>query len=385
MSIRGGFSRLYHGESQIDFIGKRKLWFALSGIVMLVSIASLVFNGFNYGIEFAGGVSIQAPVADDHQSAELSDTELIQHVREELESFGADAAQIQVAETGGERAIIVQTEEISDPEEQQAVRTAVSGSVGAETADTTFESIGRKWGEEITAKAVRALIIFLVVIMVFLSWRFEWKMGIAALVALVHDLVITAGLYSLAGFEVTPSTVIAILTILGYSLYDTVVVFDKVEEDTVRLAGAGRSTYQDAANVSMNRVFARSINTSLTTLIPVAALLFVGAGLAGAETLKDLALALFIGILGGTYSSIFIATPVLSIMKEREPKYRSVREKVLRQAKARADAGEPALATAGVEASDTTTPARTTRPATTPRPAARPKAGSKKAARRKRR
>lgn len=382
MSLFSGFVRLYRGDSTIDFIGRRKLWFALSGIVLLISIGSLVFKGFNFGIEFAGGVSIQAPVAADGDAAELSDGELIQRVRSDLEEFGAAAAQIQVASADGDRSVIVQTREIADPERQQEVRSAVSKSVGATTAETTFESIGRKWGGEITNKAVRALVIFLIVIVIFLSWRFEPKMGFAALVALVHDLSITAGLYSLTGLEVTPSTVIAILTILGYSLYDTVVVFDKVEEDTQRLAGGGKTTYQDAANVSMNRVFARSLNTSLTTLIPVAALLFVGAGLAGAETLKDLALALFIGILGGTYSSIFIATPVLSIMKEREPKYRSVREKVLRQARARAE-GEPALAGGGLP--ERTSPAAVARPAASGGPPARARTGSKKAKRRKKR
>jgi preprotein translocase subunit SecF len=387
MSLVGGLRRLYRGESTIDFIGKRKLWFAISGLILLISLGSLIFRGFNYGIEFAGGVSIQAPVEAGGPAADLSDTELIAEVRERLRPFDAQAAQVQVASTEGQRNVIVQTKEINDPEQQQQVRSAVSDAVGASTADTTFESVGRKWGEEITAKAVRALIIFLIVILVFLTWRFEWKMGLAALVALVHDLMITAGLYSLAGFEVSPSTVIAILTILGYSLYDTVVVFDKVDEDTSRLAGTGKATYQDAANVSMNRVFARSLNTSLTTLIPVAALLFVGAGLAGAETLKDLALALFIGILGGTYSSIFIATPILSIMKEREPRYRNVREKVLQKARAQSKA-EAALVGAtsagGAEAGDLATgPAA--RPVSSGAPAARPRAGAKKAKRRKKR
>lgn len=382
MSILGGARRLYRGESTVDFIGKRKLWFAISGVVLAISFGSMIFQGFNYGIEFAGGVAIRAPVSD-RVGADLSDTELIQEVRGELRAFDSDNAQIQVTESEGERSVVVQTTEIADPEEQQDVRAAVSESVGATTEDTTFESVGRKWGEEITAKAVRALAIFLVVILAFISWRFEWKMGVASIVALVHDLSITAGLYSLTGFEVTPSTVIAILTILGYSLYDTVVVFDKVEEDTSRLATTGKTTYQDAANVSMNRVFARSLNTSLTTLIPVAALLFVGAGLAGAETLKDLALALFLGILAGTYSSIFVATPVLSIMKEREPRYRSVREKVLRQARARSE-GEPALAGAGVDP-DRVPSTSAARPSSSGRPPSRPKAGSKKAKRRKRR
>lgn len=385
MSIIGGFGRLYRGESNVDFIGKRKLWFAISAIVLLISVASLVIQGFNYGIEFAGGVAIQAPVSDEGAVANLADTQLIQEVRGELSRFGAENAQIQVTEADGQRSVVVQTKEINDPEEQQQVRAAVSEAVGATTAETTFESVGRKWGEEITGKAVRALLIFLVVILIFISWRFEWKMAVAAILALVHDLAITAGLYSLAGFEVSPSTVIAILTILGYSLYDTVVVFDKVEEDTARLATTGRTTYQDAANVSMNRVFARSLNTSLTTLIPVAALLFVGAGLTGAETLKDLALALFVGILAGTYSSIFIATPLLSIMKEREPRYRNVRDKVLRQARARSER-EPALATAGADVPDRAPAAAgAARPVSSGGPASRPRAGSKKAKRRKRR
>lgn len=382
------FGRLYRGETTIDFIGKRKIWFAISAVVLLISIGSMVFKEFNLGIEFAGGVSIQAPIAEDGPVADLSDTEVIQELRSELAEFEAESAQIQVARDEEERLVIVQTREISDPERQQALRSTVSETVGASTAETTFESIGRKWGEEITRKALRALGIFLVVILAFISWRFDLKMAVAAIVALLHDLVITGGMYSLAGFEVTPSTVIAILTILGYSLYDTVVVFDIVDEDTTRLATAGKTTYQQAANVSMNKVFARSLNTSMTTLIPVAALLFVGAGLAGAETLKDLALALFVGILAGTYSSMYIATPLLSVMKEREPRYRNVREKVLRESrKKREKEGESVLvgAAGDVEEAVPAGAASAPRPASRPSSPARPKAGSKKAKRRKRR
>ena len=384
MSARSALGRLYRGETTIDFIGKRNVWFAISGAVMAICLGSLIFRGFDFGIEFEGGVAVQAPIASDGPAADLENNEVIEEVRDALGEFGAEDAQIQVEEStdGEERNVIVQTAEIDDPEVQQEVVNAVSSTVGSTVAETDSQRIGSKWGGEITDKAIRALIIFLFVILAFISWRFDWKMGLAAIGALLHDLFITAGIYSLVGFEVTPSTVIAILTILGYSLYDTVVVFDKVEEDADAYAGTGRMTYQDAANLAMNQVFARSLNTSMTTLIPVAALLFVGAGLAGAATLKDLALALFVGILGGTYSSIFIATPVLSLMKEREPRYRNVREKKLREAqraaRASADVLSPATETAGAAPSAARTPVGSTGPA-------RARAGSKKAKRRKRR
>ncbi|HEX2295584.1 MAG TPA: protein translocase subunit SecF [Actinomycetota bacterium] len=375
--------RLYRGETRIDFIGKRNIWFALSGIVLAICVGSLFVRGFDYGIEFEGGVAIQAPIAADGPVGDASDAEVIAEVRGALAEFEADDAQIQVEEStdGQDRDVIVQTAEIADPEVQQEVVNAVSGAVGATIEETDSQRIGSKWGAEITDKAIRALVIFVIVILAFISWRFDWKMGIAAILALLHDLLITAGVYSLVGFEVTPSTVIAILTILGYSLYDTVVVFDKVEEDADAYAGTGRMTYQGAANLAMNQVFARSLNTSLTTLIPVASLLFVGAGLAGAATLKDLALALFVGILGGTYSSMYIATPVLSIMKEREPRYRNVREKMERSAEraaARAEVLSPVEAAAGAAPA----PVHRVSPSTAP---ARARAGSKKAKRRRQR
>jgi preprotein translocase subunit SecF len=385
----GVLHRLYHGETKVDFIGKRKLWFAISAIVLLVSIGSIIFRGFNFGIEFKGGVSIQAPVAADGPLGDATDLEVVTDVRDKLEPLNAPSAQIQVATSDTARVVIVQTAAIDDAALRQRVKDTVAGAVGATDAETTFEAIGTKWGGEITQKAIRALIIFLIVILAFISWRFEFKMAIAAIIALLHDLAITAGIYSIVGFSVTPSTVIAILTILGYSLYDTVVVFDKVEEDTALYARTGRMTYQDSANLAMNQVFARSLNTSLTTLIPVAALLIVGAGLAGAETLEDLALALFVGILAGTYSSIFIATPVLSMLKEHEPKYKNTREKILRDAKKKS-ATPKVVAPAGPASDEVTAAAPVTvssaRSSAPKRPSgSRPRAGSKKSARRKRR
>jgi preprotein translocase subunit SecF len=383
--VSGSLARVFRGETKIDFIGRRNLWFALSALLLLVSAASLIAKGLNYGIEFEGGVSIKAPVSTDGPLAGASQSEIVSAVEDALAPFEVGDAQIQLSEEGETTSVLVQTKEIADAEEQGEVVAAVSDSVGAPIAETDSQRIGSKWGREITDKAVRALIIFFVVILAFMSWRFEWKMALASILALTHDLVITAGVYSIVGFEVTPSSVIAILTILGYSLYDTVVVFDKVEEDAIQLAATGRMTYHDSANRALNEVFMRSLNTALSTLLPVGALLFVGAGLLGANTLRDLALALFVGLLASAYSSIFVATPVLSMWKEREPRYRGVRERLLRDAK------RPAIAPAGRDERDAEAKvegelaAVGARPSAATRPPARPRAGSKKAKRRKRR
>jgi preprotein translocase subunit SecF len=388
--------RLYRGQLNIDFIGKRKIWFGISATLVLASLAMMAFRpaesscapplpsvlkGLSCGIEFKGGVSIQAPIDDSSELNELDDLAVIAAVQDELEPLGAGDAQIQLAVGEDEvRSVIVQTSAVGEADDQEQVADAVREITGASIAESPREQIGRKWGSEITGKAVKALVIFLLVIVAFMSWRFEWKMALAAFVALFHDLIITAGVYATIGFEVTPSTVIAILTILGYSLYDTVVVFDKVEEETTALASTGRMTYEGAANRALNEVFMRSLNTTLCTLLPVGALLFIGAGLLGADTMKDLALALFVGLLVGAYSSVFLATPVLSVLKEREPRFRNVREKVLRDAQRAilqpAAAGGPSEAAVSGDGA----------PASTP-PAAKqaPRAGSKKAKRRKRR
>ena len=387
---------LYRGESKIDFIGKRAIWFTISALFVIGSFATMslrsgdpscspplpgVLRGLSCGIEFKGGVQITASVPDDGPAGDLSDLDLIEEVRGALDPVGAGDAQIQVAEQDGERQILVQTDRITDEELRAEVVGAVSDTVGSEDTNQSF--ISATWGEEITEKAIRALFIFIIVVLAFISLRYDYKMAVAAVTALVHDLIITGGVYALVGFEVTPSTVIAILTILGYSLYDTVVVFDKVEEETTALAATGRTTYQDAANLAMNEVVMRSFNTSLATLLPIGALLFIGAGLLGAETLQDLALALLVGMIVSTYSSIFVATPVLSVWKEREEKYRNVREKLARDS-AKASA-KPATAGAPIEAAEETSRVTTARAASPTRPPSRPAPGSKKAKRRKRR
>ena len=382
----GAWGRLYRGEAQIDFVGKRNIWFAISGTLVLACLVLLFTKSLNYGIEFEGGVSISAPIASDSPLSDASIPEIEEAVRSALSPLGASDAQVQVATDDDGQSVIVQSKEIEDPERQQEAVSAVAEAVGSTVQETDSQRIGSKWGAEITRKARNALVVFVLVVFLFITWRFEWKMAISAIAALTHDLIITAGVYSLVGFEVSPSTVIALLTILGYSLYDTVVIFDKVEEDATLFATTGKLTYGDAANRALNEVFMRSFNTSLSSLLPVAALLFIGAGFFGADTLKDLSLALFVGLLASTYSSIFVASPVLAVLKEREPRYRSIREKLARGVARRADAAEPALVSgdvpAGAATTTTTTPARTTRPSTT---SGRARAGSKKAKRRKRR
>ena len=392
------FGRAYRGESEFDSLGRSKLWFALSGALLLVSVLSLFFRpaetpcrqlptkGLNCGIEFNGGLSISAPVPDDGPLGETDDLDLPGALSDSLADVGAEDAQIQVSTAEGTRNVQVQTREATSPEQRAEIVGGVSDATGASSEDTTSESVSASFGGEITSKALRALLVFLVVIVVFMSWRFEWKMAVGALAALFHDMVITAGIYALVGFEVTPSTVVALLTILGYSLYDTVVVFDKLEEQTSLFATTGRMTYRDAANRALNQVFMRSLNTSLTTLLPVSALLFIGAGLLGASTLEDLALALLIGILAGTYSSIFFATPILAILKERESRYRNVREKVLREQRRRrvTEDKSPVPATVGApehEDADAPVPAGTGSGSVS---MTKPRAGTKKKRRRKR-
>jgi preprotein translocase subunit SecF len=372
--LRDKILRAFRGETKIDFIGRRRTWFLISAAILAICIGSLATRWLNFGIEFEGGLQMTAPIDESGPLGEVADTEVVPRVEEAARAAGAPDVQVQVATDEGRRNVLVQTSAVS-PETRRRIEAAVEEQAGSAVTDRS--EIGEKWGGEITNKAARGLVIFLVVVAAFISIRFEWKMALSALVALIHDLTITAGVYSLVGFEVTPASVIAILTILGYSLYDTVVVFDRVEEDTSKFAATGRMTYQDAANQAMNEVFMRSLNTSLSTILPVGALLFVGAGLLGASTLKDLALALLVGLVVGAYSSIYVATPLLALLKEREPKYRNVREKVLREARR---AGPDPVPAEGPSLAPAAAPPRPTGPAGP----ARPRVGTKKARRRKR-
>jgi preprotein translocase subunit SecF len=318
--------RLYNGEAGLDVVGKRRFWIKVTAGLMLLCVLAMVVRGFNFGIEFAGGNSLRVP----------ADSSQLDEVREAAEEAGAEVSSAQVV---GGNSVLLRTEAL-DPDTEEAVVAAVADAAGADVSAVSPQSVSADWGGDVTNQALIALVVFLVAVVLFLAVRFEFKMAIAAIAALVHDLVVTAGVYALIGFEVTPSTVIGLLTILGFSLYDTVVVFDKVDENTKDLAKSNRSTYGEAANLAVNQTLMRSINTSVIALLPVAGLLFVGAGLLGAGTLKDLALVLFVGLAAGTFSSIFLATPVLAELKEREPAQQALRKRVLarRSSEARAAA-----------------------------------------------
>jgi preprotein translocase subunit SecF len=310
-------TRMYRGETEFDFIAQRKRWFTVSAVVLALSILSIGIRGFDLAIDFTGGTIVEAENASGLEVADY---------RSALATIGEEGARVQI--TGDGTRVLISTEEL-DGQAQDELVVVVAETASVSVDDTNVDAVGATFGGEITRRAVEALLIFLVVVAGFISWRFEWKMAVAALAALAHDLIITAGIYSIVGFEVTPATVIAVLTILGYSLYDTVVVFDKITENVHELQG--RNTFTEIANLSMNQVLMRSINTSLTSLLPIGSLLFVGSYLLGAATLREFALALFIGVAAGTYSSIFVATPLLAMWKETEPEWQRMQRRAARR------------------------------------------------------
>ena len=307
--------RLYRGETSVDFIGKRKIWYSISGLLILASALTLFTQGLHLGIEFKGGSSFT--VTSANASVQTAETAL---------SDAGITSQTIIQKVGNDK-IRIQTDALTATE-QNAVESSLSSKFNVTVDSIDSQIIGPSWGEEITRKALYGLFGFLIVVMLYLAMAFESKMAIAAIISVVHDVFITVGIYALVGFEVTPATVIGFLTILGYSLYDTVVVFDKVRENTKGIAASGKSTYSQAANLAINQTLVRSFNTSLIALLPVGSILFVGAGLLGAGTLKDLSLALYIGLATGTYSSIFIATPILAVLREREPAMQALAKRV---------------------------------------------------------
>ena len=274
----------------------------------------MIFNGLNLGIDFEGGVAWEFEA--NGQTAE--------DARAVLEDNGIDAADAKIQTLSGASGERLRVQVGDQPDDiRAAVKEDFATAAGVEVEDVSVNVVSPTWGEQITRKAIRALIVFFVLITIYISIRFEWKMAIASLLAVFHDVFISVGIYSIFGFEVTPATVIAFLTILGFSLYDTIVVFDKVHENARRMVTT-RASYAEIVNLSMNQVLMRSINTSLAAVLPVISLLFVGVYLLGAIALQDFALALLIGLLAGSYSSIFIATPILAMLKGREDRYRSL-------------------------------------------------------------
>lgn len=317
--------RLYTGDISYDFLGRRRIWYIVSAIALLISVVALGVRGLDLGIEFRGGSDFQVPTTVT--SSTVTD------FRDAVVATGISNLDSTVVTTIGDSQVRVQTRSLNVPE-QTAVRAAIAKQAGTTSDNVAYQLIGPSWGAQITQQAALALVVFLVLVGVLIWIYFrDAKMSLAALGALAHDLIITVGVYALVGFTVTPSTMIGVLTILGYSLYDTVVVFDKIRENVASME-IDKVTYSEAANRALNQVLVRSLNTSIIGVLPVAALLFAGAFVLGTGPLEDLGLALFVGMIAGAYSSIFIATPLLAQMREREPEIKAHRERIERRRKA---------------------------------------------------
>lgn len=315
-SRRGPLGRLYHGETSFDFYGRRRIGFLFSGVLIVVTLASLLVSGLNLGIDFEGGVAWQVPATDSLD---------IDQARSILEDNGVEVtnAKIQTLQSGSDESIRLQVGD-QTVEVQNAVQNALAEKAGVDVNEVSVSSVSSSWGRSITEKAIRALVVFLVLVSLYIAWRFEWRMALAAIIAMLHDVAISVGIYSVFGFEVTPATVVAFLTILGFSLYDTIVVFDKVQDNIERFS-ASRTGMADITNVSMNQVLMRSLNTSLAAVLPVLSLLVLGSFVFGAVALREFAIALLVGLLIGSYSSIYVASPLLAVFKEREPKFKNLR------------------------------------------------------------
>jgi preprotein translocase subunit SecF len=373
----GPIARLYRGETRFDFVGKRKIWFSISAAIIVLGIVSIILRGgLNLGIEFKGGTewTIAAPGVTQTQATDaLNGTGLVDPTVELLGSGSKQTLNVQsdlnhlsqqqqdtvdanvkkalLEVTGTHSSNTPSTSTTSTTAEATTSTTAQANAAAAASTTTTTSptstlpqapadkisvtTVGPTWGSSITNKAIEALIIFFIVVAIYISIRFEPKMALAAFIAMIHDVLVAIGIYSIFNFQVTPDTVVAILTILGYSLYDTVVVFDRVRDNTKGIGSSGRLTYPQLINLSMNQTLARSINTSMVAILPVLAVLLIGAQLLGASTLQSYGLALFVGLLSGAYSSIFIASPVLCMMKEREDRWVQIANRLAKRGDAK--------------------------------------------------
>ncbi|MDQ0953933.1 preprotein translocase subunit SecF [Streptomyces phaeochromogenes] len=319
-------ARLHRGEIGYDFVGKRKLWYGISILITITAIVGLAVRGLNMGIEFQGG----AVFTTEKTSISVSQAETYAE-----EASGHDAI-VQKLGNGGLRIQIAGI----DTGKSDQIKQELSKDLKVDAEKINADLVGPSWGDQVANKAWQGLAIFLVLVVIYLAIAFEWRMAVAALVALIHDITITVGVYALVGFEVTPGTVIGLLTILGYSLYDTVVVFDSLKEQTKDITKQTRWTYSEIADRSINGTLVRSINTTVVALLPVGGLLFIGGGVLGAGMLNDISLSLFVGLAAGAYSSIFIATPLVADLKEREPQMKALKKRVLAKRAAAAAKGE---------------------------------------------
>ncbi|HVM15264.1 MAG TPA: protein translocase subunit SecF [Egibacteraceae bacterium] len=329
----GAWKRFFTNQTRFDFIGRSRLWLLVSLVVVGVCVAGVAIRGFNFGIDFTGGAAYTITDAQ----REIDPDEL----RAEIAAIVEEDLTVQVVE-GGTGAIVSTQALAEDVQTRAEIVQTLAEHTGVATQEIDVSVVGPRWGAQISEQMLRALVVFLVLVVGYITLRFEWRMAVAAFVTLLHDIAVTVGVYAIVGFHVSPASVIALLTILGYSLYDTVVVFDRVTDESKAINATSSETYGEMANRSVNEVLLRSLSTSITSLLPVGCLLFIGANLLGADTLSDLALALFVGMAIGTYSSIFVATPLLVFLKEREPRYAELKEKILARR-----GGEQAAAVAG--------------------------------------
>ncbi|MDW3847336.1 MULTISPECIES: protein translocase subunit SecF [Micromonospora] len=324
MAKSGLAARLYRGEADLNIVGRRKLWFGVAGVLMLIAVLSFAISGFKLGIEFAGGNSFQVP-------ASVGTLDRAEQVVDEVladEAPGVEVVSAQkVGGTSGEF-YEMRTGQLS-AEQANAAKTAMAQEFGIQADQISGSQVSEAWGSQVTSRAFLGLVIFIAVVSIYLVLRFEWRMAVAAIVSLLTNLVLTAGIYSLVGFEVTPSTIIGFLTILGFALYDVVVVFDKVQENTRGITANNNVTYGEASNLALNQSLMRSLNTSVVALLPVGGLLFIGAGLLGAGTLKDLGLVLFVGMAVAFLTSILLATPLLVLLKNMDPRISAHNKRVL--------------------------------------------------------
>lgn len=353
----GVFRRLYYGETDFQIISRAKVWFAISGTLIVIGLVALGVRGLNLGIDFTGGNQWEV-AANGVTAGEAEDA---------VEALGF--SEVRVQEVGSDLRIRTAAIEGTDAERQARnaeVVEALSGLTGVDADDMVIAEVGPSWGEEISQKAMRALVFFLIAMLIYITVRFEFRMALATVAGLIHDVLIVVGAYAVFQLPVTPATVVAILTILGFSIYDGVVVFDRVDENSRLLTGNAKTTYSTMVNLSLNQVFMRSLNTQITSVIPIVSVLVVGSLALGATTLQEFGMALFIGQMSGAYSSIFIASPLLAILKEREPRYRALRQRLAekgeREAPVEAEAAEPGQAdgTDGPPAPRRSTPTRPT-------------------------
>ncbi|OBK30248.1 protein-export membrane protein SecF [Mycobacterium asiaticum] len=325
-------SRLYTGTGAFEVVGRRKLWYGISGAILAIAILAIIIRGFTFGIDFKGGTTVSMPSTGTSGTIQVTDVENVFH-----QAIGKDPEAVVTVGKGASATVQIRSETLSN-EQTEKLRTALFDAFHPKGPDgnpskkaISDAAVSETWGGQITKKAVIALVVFLVLVGAYITVRYERYMTISALTAMIFDITVTAGVYALVGFEVTPATVIGLLTILGFSIYDTVIVFDKVEENTHGFQHTTRRTFAEQANLAVNQTFMRSINTSLISVLPVVALMVVAVWLLGVGTLKDLALVQLIGIIVGTYSSIFFATPLLVTMRERTELVRTHTRRVLRR------------------------------------------------------